>query len=294
MSFGPAGQVHLAGRDHGGDAAVHRASRSSRAGSGAASSRRTPDARGCRSGPARRRSSCSRSRSCAPWRCRSPSRLPTATISAVVHDDGVGVEDRLVDVARQQQADVADDDLARLAGGWRLLPCACLLGCGCLSARVDLAQHGIDHERLPSAPARPACRGSRRGRPTACSGSTGRSSPSPRSSGRRRAPPGRRGTASAATPLPARAPIIVDRRRRILRARAATCAMWRPLCRFSVLSSVMNSGFLLVVAQHEADHRASAPRPAGRVERRAPPRPRSSGGRCSSSTAMNRPSLLPK
>jgi hypothetical protein len=34
-----------------------------------------------------------------------------------VHHDGVGVQDGAVDVARQQQADVLDDDLAGLFAG---------------------------------------------------------------------------------------------------------------------------------------------------------------------------------
>ncbi len=40
--------------------------------------------------------------------------LADGSDAAVHHDDGVGAEDRTVDIAGQHQPDAADDDLARL------------------------------------------------------------------------------------------------------------------------------------------------------------------------------------
>ena len=133
MSFGPAGQVHLAGRDHRGHAAVaciavdpaelvlarrpvaehrmHVAVDQPRRHAGAARVDHGVGAARCRVLLAADRGD-----------------------AAVLHHDGVGVEDRPVDVARQQQPDVADDHLAGLAGRDCLchdvLPRAREIGCG--------------------------------------------------------------------------------------------------------------------------------------------------------------------
>ena len=108
--LGPAGQVHLAGRDHGGDTAVH-------GGVDPADLvlARRPVAKhrvhmavnqaGCHAGLVHvDHSAC--------MRHVAVLGLAHGHNQAVLHHDGVGIQDGLVDVAGQQQADVGDDDFA--------------------------------------------------------------------------------------------------------------------------------------------------------------------------------------
>ena len=104
MSRGRPGSVHFAGRDHRGDAAVQRRNRSSRAGSGAASSRRPPDGRGCRSGRARR-GALGIDHGCRAGKVE-VRRAPTAAIRPSTATIVSRVENRLLEVAAQHQTDV--------------------------------------------------------------------------------------------------------------------------------------------------------------------------------------------
>ena len=165
---------------------------------------------------------------------------------AVVDDDGVGVEDGPVDVAREQQADVADDDLARLAGGCGVCHVRAPREVAAVSsdaAASTVRSTVVDHERFPVRQRRRRLqRLAEKGRQRVAVRQV-EVAQSPRSSGRRRAPPRRCGTALARRRCAAR---CADARRSPAtntRAPAATCAMCLPRCRFSVFSSVMNSGF---------------------------------------------------
>ena len=112
MSFGRPGQMHLAGRDHRGDAAV--AASMSIQPSWFWRGVQSPNT-GCtwlsiRPGATRR--ALGVDDACRRRRCRRPSALPTAAIRPSTATMRVGVEDRPLEVARQQQTDVPDDELA--------------------------------------------------------------------------------------------------------------------------------------------------------------------------------------
>ena len=157
-----------------------------------------------------------------PCRPRRSGRRSTTMVSA----SRIG----LVDVARQQQADVADDDLARLVAGAAsamFLSSSMMRGdarrlCVRRDARCPDALDAmprstdVDHERFPVRERLAASPAARRGTPTACSGSTCRSSRSRRSAGRGRAPRRRRGTGPARRRAPGPRSDRADRRRRIL------------------------------------------------------------------------------
>ena len=112
----PAGQMHLAGRDHGGDAAMEEAVDPVEL----ALARRPVAEDGMdmavdQAGGERRalgvdldRGACSLSRSFA---------LPMAVILPSIGDDGIGIEDRMLEIAREQQADIADHQLAGGSAG---------------------------------------------------------------------------------------------------------------------------------------------------------------------------------